>query len=151
MVHSSPSGTTLSSSQKPHPTGSSSRCTKRESTTGMIFHIHQMQHLINTKIIDVGYQQHSNYLITLKKKKKEQGRSSMMDPPTTGIKRWWLGHESHLSTKGVITCLQTNMHYNVICLRLGLLIPGCKSTVINIYDMYIYLHMYVCILKHNLF
>lgn len=96
--------------KKTSPSRQQFTCTKRESSTGMIVHIHQMQHLINTKTTDVGYQQQSNYLII--KKTKTNQRSSMMDPPTTGIKRWWLGHESHLSTKGWSTV------FRLICITM---------------------------------
>lgn len=64
-----------------------------ESSTVQLFLI---QHQMNALRIDVGYHQHSNYLINRRSKNKD---CRVMDPPTTGIKRGWLCWESHLCTK----------------------------------------------------
>lgn len=64
-----------------------------ESSTVQLF---LMQHQMNALRIDVGYHQHSNYLINRRSKNKD---CRVMDPPTTGIKKGWLCWESHLCTK----------------------------------------------------
>lgn len=90
----------------------------------MTFLIHHIQHRMNALTIDVGYQQHSNYLINKGSKNKD---SCMMDPPTTGIKRRWLGHESHLSTKEGSTVF-VQYRCRVTCIQPHLQSQGTKCT-----------------------
>jgi len=37
-----------------------------------------------------------------------------------------------------MNCIQTNVHYNIICLKLGLLIPGYEV------HSYTYMFLYIC-------